>query len=131
MSRYNQLQSKKYKLIKKMSNESPTSVTYSLISPNGFPLLLTLRDEKMGILMTNMGLLETSLKSKGFTPQIKKTFGEKKPIEYVQGEVCPKCGKPLIVVNNDKMISKCSDNKYNPVTKKGEPCDYVKWRENK
>ena len=112
------------------STESPASVTYS-VQREGFNILFTVRSDSGITLLDTMDTIEAKLKSKGYAPQIKKTFGEKKPVEYVQGEVCPKCGKPLIVVNNDKMISKCSDNKYNPVTKKGEPCDYVKWRENK
>lgn len=112
-----------------MSNESPTSVTYSLISPNGFPLLLTLRDEKMGILMTNMGLLETSLKSKGFTPQVKKTFGEKKPLDIVVDRKCPKCGNQLVnqTTSAGKKMIKCITNKWNPVTKQAEGCDFLEW----
>lgn len=113
-----------------MSNESPTSVTYSLISPNGFPLLLTLRDDLMGSLMTKMETLENSLKSKGFTPQVKKAFGEKKP-EVVAGK-CPECGGDLLekTTSQGKKFHECRNRRYDWKTKQDTgTCKYIKWLE--
>jgi uncharacterized protein with PIN domain len=109
------------------SNEAPASVTYS-ISRNGFNILFTVRDDSGLTLLDRMEAIEKKLNSLGYIPQVKKTFGEKKPVEYVEGKVCPKCGKRLIVVNNDKIESKCEGNKWNPVTKQSEGCDFVNWK---
>jgi len=111
-----------------MSNESPTSVTYSLISPNGFPLLLTLRDEKMFELLINMGILEESLKTKGFKPQEKKSFGPKPPAEIVPDRKCPTCNNSLVyaMIKGERVI-KCSTNKWNPATKQAEGCKFIEW----
>lgn len=80
------------------SNEAPTSVTYSLITPNGFPVLFTMRDEKVGELMHKMDVLEPSLITKGYKPQEKRSFGERKPFvpqPSASGNKCPKCGSPM------------------------------------
>ena len=72
------------------------------------------------------------LKSNGYKPQVKKTFGgaEKKPIEYVPDRKCPKCGSQLVyqtTATGKKMI-KCSTNKWNPITKTAEGCDFLEWQ---
>lgn len=111
------------------STESPASVTYSITSKDGFNILFTVRDDKVNDLLDKMSFIEPILLKRGYIPQIKKTFGGgAKPIEYVKDEVCPKCGKQLVVVNNEKIESKCSDNKWNPVTKQSEGCTFVKWK---
>jgi len=79
------------------STESPASVTYSLITPSGFPILFTMRDEKVSELITKMETLEPSLTKKGYKPQEKRSF-EKKPFvpqPSASGNKCPKCGAPM------------------------------------
>ena len=46
-----------------------------------------------------------------------------------KGEVCPKCGKMLQYKEtpNGKKMMKCSGGKWNPITKRTDGCDYVRW----
>ena len=111
------------------STESPSSVTYSLITPNGFPILFTMRDEKVAELITKMEMLEPSLIKKGYKPQEKKSYGSKAPAEIVPDRKCPLCGQNLVYghkADGTKFI-KCSTNKWNPMTKQAEGCKFVEW----
>lgn len=113
-----------------MSTESPISITYSLLDPNGFPILLTFRSDDPKILMSE--LLEKSnwLKGHNYLPQVKKSFGggEKKP-EVVVGK-CPDCNGDLLekTTGNGKKFHECRNRKYNFQTKQEMgTCKYIKW----
>lgn len=118
------------------STEAPASVTYSLITPNGFPVLFTVRAESGTDLMIKMTKIETELKLQNYKPQEKKSFGGNKtfakPTETVEGRVCPKCKQALVYrdIKGQKVV-KCSTNKWNPQTRQAEGCDYIEWPDRK
>jgi hypothetical protein len=87
------------------STESPTSVTYSLTTPNGFNILFTIRDEKVSELILKMEMLEPSLVQKGYKPQVR---GYSKPYTTYTASTstntgefkdskCPLCGGPIAI----------------------------------
>lgn len=113
------------------STEAKSSVTYSVTSKDGFNILFTVRDDKASDLLDKMAIIEPSLIKRGYVPQ-KKSFGgggEKKPIEYVEGEVCPLCKEKLVkaTTKDGKNFIKCSTQKYDFATKTTSGCKYVKW----
>jgi len=114
-----------------MSTESPISVTFSLLDPNDFPILLTFRSDDPKILMSELIDKSSWLKANGYKAQVKKSFGwgDKKPIEYVDGEVCPLCKEKLVkaTTKDGKTFIKCSTQKYDFATKSITGCKYVKW----
>jgi hypothetical protein len=114
------------------------SVTYSVTSPAGYGLLLTIRRDDEGALLDVMQDTEKYLSDKGYTPEVKRSFGSGggKPKDIVEGEKCPKCGSPLVKVTykdkktgEDKTLIKCSTQKYNFETKQSSGCDYVKFED--
>jgi len=113
------------------SNEAPISVTFSLIDPNDFPILLTFRNDDPKILMSELVSKSSWLKANGYKAQVKKSFGggEKKPIDIVPDRKCPKCGNQLVnqTTSAGKKMIKCITNKWNPITKQAEGCDYLEW----
>jgi hypothetical protein len=115
------------------STESPTSVTYSLVTPSGFPILFTMRDEKVNELISKMEMLEQSLLKKGYKPQEKRSFGEKKPLEIVPNRKCPTCGADLVYTSlkDGRRMIKCSTQKYDFMTKTSSGCPYVEWPDKK
>lgn len=114
-----------------MSNqlpEAPASVTYSLITPNGFPILFTKRANTGTELLTEMEGIEAKLLAKGFKPQENKQSGfQKKEVSYVEGKTCPKCNSKLVIKEkaDGTKYEKCSSGKWDYVNKVASGCDYV------
>ena len=109
------------------STEAPASVTYSLMSPNGFPILYTVRGESGTELLTKMIAIEAKLKTDGYTPQIK-TFGGKPqaPKDYAD-HPCPSCGAKVVIATtrNGKKLEKCETQKF--INGQTSGCSYTKW----
>lgn len=112
--------------------ESPTSVTYSVTSKNGFNTLVTIRDAEFKELSVKMQFVEEWFTSNGYTPQVKQSFGAK-PKDYVEGRVCPKDGGKLVnkVSKTGMKYIACENGKYNPTTKSTDGCSYVEFPERK
>ncbi len=114
--------------------EAPTSITYSIVSPDGFPALLTIRDtefkgskpEELG-LSGKMKKIEEWLMINKYKPQIKQAFGQKKELTYAD-HPCPTCGKRVVISENAKgKVEKCETQKYDFTTKITSGCTYFKW----
>ncbi len=110
------------------STEAKSSVTYSITSKDGFNILFTVRDDKASDLLDKMAIVEPNLIKRGYKPQVKKTFGEKKP-ENIVGK-CPDCGGDLLekTTGNGKKFQECRNRKYDFASKKDVgTCKYIKW----
>ena len=107
--------------------EAPTSVTYSITSKDGFNALFTIREVSVNDLLQKMGMVEAKLIALQYKPQVR-GFGQK-PVEYVEGKVCPKCGGRLVVKQkkDGSPFHKCERGKYNSFTKQNEGCDFIDW----
>lgn len=110
--------------------ESPASVNTRLKSPNGFIYQWTMRDEKNSNLFFKIREMEKKWLAEGFTP-VEQTSGfpkrEAKPIEYVEGRVCPKCGNKLVhaTKKDGTKFVKCSTNKF--INGQATGCPFVDW----
>ncbi len=113
-------------------NEAPASVTYSLTSPGGFNILFTVRDTSGTELLGKMLKIEDRLQELGYKPQERKPAGSfaKKEVIYVEGEVCPKCGAPVIerTKQDGRKYHVCSTSKYDFKTKTSSGCSYFAWK---
>lgn len=108
-------------------NEAPASVTYSIVSPNGFNALFTVRDMTGLDLLTKMTAIEKKFVEQGIKPQIKQAFGQKKELEYAIYP-CPTCGKRVVIVQTSKgKMEKCETQKYDFQTRTVTGCAYTKW----
>lgn len=106
--------------------EAVSSVTYTLNTPNGFPILFTMRGPSEADVLGRMNKLEKHLLDNGYTAQIRK--GTQKPTQYT-GDKCPKCGGQ--VLDKEKLIH-CENYKYDYTAKKNVgTCDYMQWKESK
>lgn len=112
--------------------EAVSSVTYTLESKNGFPLLFTVRGASGGELLQAMtDSIEPMLLEKGYQPQMKQ-YGPgrpKKEIEYVPNRKCPTCGSPLVyaTLKDGRKFIKCSTQTYDFATKTKGGCPFVEW----
>lgn len=110
-------------------NEAPASVTYSVVTNNGYPVLFTIREMSGLTLIEKMGAIEKKFGELGYKPQQQK-FGAKeaKPIEYAD-YVCPTCGKKVIkgTTKDGKQFETCETRKYDFKTKSTTGCSYIKW----
>ena len=122
----------------KSHNEAPASVSYSLVSPNGFPLLFTLRGESEAELFETMTQAEGYMKDKGFTPNIKKgSYQAKAPVEKkYRADPCPKCGTRVLIKEvklkdgTMKTLEECENRRWDWQTKQNTgSCDYQNWIE--
>ena len=110
--------------------EAVASVSYSLVSPNDYPLILTMRDSKESALFERMDAIESYLKDAGYLPDKRRgssgrTEAQK---ETVEGRECPKCGSPLIYFEaKGKKHIKCSTSKWDYITKTSSGCDFIEW----
>lgn len=116
-----------------MSNQLPeatSSVTYSLITSTGFPILFTLRAESGTKLLDQMKILEKKLVTDGFKAQEKNkgSYPKKEP-NYIDGKPCPQCDSRLVLstTKNGKQMEKCENNKWDAIQKKAVGCSYVKF----
>lgn len=115
-----------------MSTESPISITYSLVDPNGFDVLMTFRSDEPAKLMVTLKEKSDFLKDNGYKAKPQRTFGagvSKPPAEVVPDRKCPICGSNLIyaTTKEGKKFIKCSTNKWNFQTKQSEGCTYTDW----
>lgn len=107
--------------------EARASVTYNMTSPKGFGVLFTMRSGNEAELMEMMEETEEYLVKKGYTAEVRRSFGAK-PKEIVEGEKCPKCGADLIKITaKGRPAVKCSMSKYDFMTKTASGCDYFKY----
>lgn len=107
-------------------------MTYSALTPNGFPVLFTMRAEKVGDLLTQMETINKKLADTGYKPQVKGgNFPPKKEINYIEGRKCPSCGNRIVskVSRNGKKFEECETRKYDFATKTTTGCAYMKWLE--
>jgi hypothetical protein len=116
-----------------MNTEAPVSVTFSLIDPNGFPILLTFRADDPRALMESLEDKSNWLKAHNFKPQEKKAFGprEKKPLDVVTDRKCPECGGDLVrkETKTGKKLIECVNRKYDFATQKEVgSCKFVEWQ---
>lgn len=115
--------------------EAVASASYSLVSKNGFPLILTIRDEDALSMLDVLEGFEVTLKTMGYTPEVKRSFGgqypkpAEKPVEVVANRVCPKCGNALhyFTTKDGRKCVKCSTQKYDFKTQIRSGCDYTEW----
>ncbi len=109
--------------------EAPASATLSVVTPKGYNTLFTLREMTGTALLEKITALEAKLETLGYKPQIKLAFGQKKEIEYVQGQVCPLCKGRLIkaISKAGKEFHKCENGKYNAMTRTTDGCKFVDW----
>jgi hypothetical protein len=115
-------------IMKETMPEAKSSVSYSLVSKAGYPLIFTVRSSDEAILLELMTDLEMTFSKRGYTPEVKR-FGGVKPVQIVEGEKCPKCGSPLIKITtkDGKQAEKCSTSKWDFATKTASGCDYFKY----
>lgn len=112
--------------------EAIASTTYTLESPEGYPLLFTIRGASgMDLLTTMRTVIEPKLKELGYKPQVKQ-YGAgrpKKEIEYVPNRKCPTCGSPLVyaTLKDGRKFIKCSTQTYDFATKTKGGCPFVEW----
>src|SRR5512140_518615 len=109
--------------------EAVASVSYNIVTPNGYPIIFTMRGMSEASLFERMEAIEVFMKGAGYTPEVKRSFGGAKaaPI-VVEGEKCPKCGSPLIKITaKGRPAIKCSTSKYDFATGTRSGCDYFKY----
>jgi hypothetical protein len=110
--------------------EAVASVTYSITSSGGYPALFTVRGVSGFKLLETMEEIEETLVKKGYKPQTKSSGFVKKEKEYLPDRKCPTCGGKLVVIpkkDGSGKFYKCENNKWNPMTKRAEGCQYVDW----
>jgi hypothetical protein len=114
--------------------EAISSVTFTLESSEGYPLLFTVRGASGMELLTAMKTtIEPKLKELGYKPQVKQ-YGPgrpKKEVEIVPDRKCPKCGASVVrdVTKDGRKFVKCSTQKYDFTTKQRSGCDYFSWED--
>jgi hypothetical protein len=115
--------------------ESPISANTRIKSPNGFEWQITLRDgateEAFSNLMSLISKKEAVLLAKKWTPVEPRAFGAKqpKPVDYVEGAVCPK-DKGRVIKKKSKEgkdFYTCENAKYDYTTKQKSGCDFFSW----
>jgi hypothetical protein len=110
--------------------EAPASVTYSIMTKNGFPVLFTVRAESGLELLEKMLVIEKKLLESGATPQQQRHFEKKeKVVEYVEGRVCPVDGARLVkkTTKDGKVIVECENRKFDFATKQTTGCSFIEW----
>lgn len=108
--------------------EAKSSVSYTLISKDGFSLIFTCRSSDEAELLELMSDLEASFISRGYQAD-RKAKPVQLPIDT--SEKCPKCGKPLVKFETKvgKSGLRCSTNVWDSETKTASGCDYIKWND--
>lgn len=112
--------------------EAVASITYSLKTPGGFPVLFTMRGEGESPLLERASEIEVFLKDAGYTADIKSYGGGgkgKAPIVYVEGKSCPQCGSKVIekTTKMGKKMHECEKRVYNFETKQTTGCTFIDW----
>ncbi len=107
--------------------ESPASANVK-VWIDGFPVMFTTRNGKMDVVVKRIEFLLQKAKEKGW----KNTWDKEAPTTaHPTLPACPKCGSPLkeAVSKTGIKYTKCSANKWNPMTKTSSGCTFVKWPE--
>mgnify|MGYP001563260676 CR=1 FL=1 len=113
--------------------EAKNSISFSITDSNGLDLIFTHREEDDDKAITAVKKISDQLIALGCKPQAPKFgrrggFPEKKPIEYIQGRVCPVCRAPLIYFEaKGKKHIKCSTAKWNSQTRTNMGCTFIEW----
>ncbi len=111
------------------SNEAPVVMFTNYKRPDGFEVSLTLRGNDLPSVAT---LIDTAIKKiieSGGVPAPKGfQKAPPKPVEYIEGRVCPKDGGRLIKppVGTNRPI-KCENSHYDFKTKTSSGCDFIEW----
>jgi len=110
--------------------EAPKSATVKVISPNGFHWLCTVRGDDKTSLLADMEKFEESVLAKNWKPELPPVRGggfAPKPVEYVEGRVCPTDGAKLIhaTKRDGTKFIKCENNKW--VNNQQTGCKFVEW----
>lgn len=98
---------------------------------DGFVVKLTLRDETGAKVLERLEGAIMEITKKGGTPY-EKSFGKpSKPVDYVEGKMCPTCGKRLVWAQkrDGSKFVKCETNKYINGVSTG--CPFVDWMDKK
>jgi hypothetical protein len=109
--------------------EAPVSVNTRVKSTKGFEYQVTIRGDNFEDLMNKIVSIEDKFLLKQWTPLTQNPYQKKesKPIEYVDGRVCPKDGAKIII-GSGKIKEKCVNYKFDMATKKSVgSCDYLVW----
>jgi hypothetical protein len=102
-------------------------------TPNGFHWSFTLRSESGTDLVSKIDKFEKFCKLTHWEPQERRVGGfpkkEAKPIVYVEGRTCDKCGSRLVekTKQDGKKYFKCEKGSWDAVAKKAIGCDFVDW----
>lgn len=111
--------------------EAKSSVSYSLVSKDGFDLIFTVRSSDEAELMEEMETMEKHFITSGYAPRVRGSVTKTaEPARTGGTDKCPKCGSDLITFTSKdgtKSGMKCSTSKWNPYTKTASGCDYVKF----
>lgn len=96
---------------------------------DGFEVSLTLRDETGQNLLEKLEGAIAKVKKEGGIPLPLRSSGFVKPINYIEGRVCPKNGARL-VAGQGKIKEKCENYKWGFNEKKNiGTCDYLVWND--
>ena len=125
-------------LVKNLQSEMPeavASVTYTLISPEGLSMLLTIRASDEANLFERMEGVESYLRDAGYLPKgANKNLKATEPVARVipllkLSNTCPKCGGTLLKfeTKTGKLGWNCENREYDFDTKEVTGCDYQTW----
>ena len=113
--------------------EAQYVVFTEIIDEDGFVWHPTLRKgateaDVMGMFIA-IDALRNQAKIGGYKPYTRPVGGfAKKPVEYIEGRVCPVCqGKLVKGPPGGRIQEKCEANKWDPVQKKNIGCSYIVW----
>lgn len=109
------------------STEHPASVTYSLVTPSGFPILYTVRGESGTDLLEKMVGIDARLTKDGYTAQQKGGFQKREIQKEYANYPCPNCGAKVVkaTTKTGKKLEKCENQKF--VNGQTTGCSYTKW----
>jgi hypothetical protein len=121
------------KVDKKDLPEAGATAFTNIKTPNGFFWSFTLRSESGTDLIQKIEKFENFCKLTHWEPQERRGGGfpkkEAKPVVYVEGRKCDKCGSRLVekVKSDGKKYFKCENGKWDAINKKAIGCDFVDW----
>lgn len=111
--------------------EAPAIAFTNFKRIDGFEVSITLRGENGTTVLEKLGLAIEQIKKEGGTPVVRNSGGKRewpvKPVEYVEGRMCPTCGEKLVYAtkkDGSKYI-KCSTNKW--MNNQVIGCPYIDW----
>lgn len=97
---------------------------------DGFVVKLTLRDETGSKVLERLEIALAKIRAEGGTPYERSSFAKAaKPVEYVEGKMCPTCSSRLIHTStkDGRKFIKCEKNKWDFTLKKSTGCPYAEW----